>query len=379
MQTEQQFSYQQCTYCIMDNKSDSYITFNSQGQCNYCSHTLSIQNKIYFPNEEGKKKLNSLISKLKTENKIKKYDCVMGISGGLDSSYLAYLGSVIWGLRILAVHIDDGFDTKISQRNIDKISKFPNIDLHIIKPDTHQFNELTKAYMRAGVPNLAIPQDNVLFANLYLFMKQNNINTFLSGGNFALESILQQGNTYHAYDIHNLKSINKRFGTTKLDKLTLISALKYDINAYIMGVKSLRPLNFLDYNRDRAMQELQDYCGFEYYGSKHLENTLTKFIQQYWFYHKFNVDKRTSHLSSMIVSRQMPREDALKLYNQPLYDNNDMQLTIKEVLNQLNMSYEEFNQIMQEPAKQHTDYPTSLYLKVKPYVSTIIKKLLIKN
>lgn len=370
--------YQQCTRCIMDNISDSFISFDEQGHCNYCSHSLSIQNQTYFPNAEGQQKLTLLLTELKANNQNKKYDCLMGISGGLDSSYLAYLGSVHWGLRILAVHIDDGFDTSISQRNIEKISHFPNLDLHIIKPDSHQFNELTKAYMRAGVPNLAIPQDNVLFATLYKFMKSNNLNTFLSGGNFSLECILQKGNTYHAYDIHNLKAINKLFGTTSTNKLTLLSAFKYDINAYLKGVQSLRPLNFIDYNKEKAMLELQNYCGFEYYGSKHLENTLTKFIQQYWFFHKFNVDKRSSHLSSLIVSGQMTRTEALELYRAPLYDKAEMEHTITEVLEKLNMPYTEFENIMQQPAKQHTDYPTSIYLKVKPTLIKLMKFLIKK-
>lgn len=368
--------YQQCTRCIMDNKSDSYISFDEQGHCNYCTEALVRKDEIYFPNAKGKEMLSSLLKRLKAENKDHKYDCLMGISGGLDSSYLAYLGSVKWDLRILAVHIDDGFDTEISERNIERISKFPHLDLKIIKPDAYQFNELTKAYMRAGVPNLAVPQDNALFASLYEFMNENELKTFLSGGNFALECILQQGNTHNAYDLRNIKSINKKFGQANIDKLTLISALKFDINAYLKGVESLRPLNYIDYNRDRAMQELYDYCGFEYYGSKHLENTLTKFVQQYWFYKKFNVDKRTSHLSSMIVSGQMTREEAQDLYQKPLYDEVDMNNTIQQVLSQINLSKEEFEKIMDEAPKQHSDYPTSTYLRLKPVLAKFIKPLI---
>ncbi len=367
--------YKQCTRCIMDNKSDDTIKFDENGFCNYCSDALSLKNRVYFPNEEGEKKLKIFIDKLKYENKDKKYDCVMGVSGGLDSSYLAYLGSVKWGLRILAVHIDDGFDTEISKRNIERISNFPNFDLKIIKPDEKQFTELTKAYMRAGVPNLATPQDNVLFSSLYKFMKEHKLKTFLSGGNFSLESILQRGNTYTTYDTKNIKYINKKFGSDSISKLNLMSALKKDIDSYLMGIKTLLPLNFVDYNRDKSLKELFDYCGFEYYGSKHLENELTKFIQQYWFYKKFNVDKRTSHLSSMIVSEQMTREEAQKEYELPLYDEKDMENTINKVLNKLNMTKEEFSKIMMEPARQHQDYPTSLYIKTRSYIYKIYKKI----
>lgn len=370
------FKYRQCSRCIMDNKSDSYIAFNEKGECNYCTYALSVMDRVYFPNEVGEKKLQELLERLKKENKDHKYDCLMGISGGLDSSYLAYLGAHKWGLRILAVHVDDGFDTEISKRNIERISKFPNLDLKFIKPDTEQFNELTKAYMRAGVPNLAVPQDNVLFAAVYQFMKEHNLRSFVSGSNYALECILQRGNTHTAYDLRNLKYIHKKFGKGSLNKLTLLSALKKDIDAYLLKIETPTPLNFIDYNRDRAMQELMEYCGFEYYGSKHLENDLTKFVQQYWFYHKFGVDKRTSHLSSMIVSGQMSREEAQRQYELPLYDEADMAQTIERVLNKLDMSREEFKQIMSEPGRQHTEYPVSAYLKIKPSLSKFIKRFI---
>lgn len=368
--------YQQCTRCIMDNKSDDKIVFDKDGFCNYCSYALEIQDKVYFPNKLGEQKLQELIARLKEENKGHKYDCLMGISGGLDSSYLAYLGSVKWGLRILAVHVDDGFDTEVSKRNIERIANFPNLDMKIVKPDTEQFNELTKAYMRAGVPNLAVPQDNVLFAAVYEFMKKNKLRSFVSGSNYALECILQAGNTYTAYDLTNLKYIHKNFGKGSLNKLTLLSAFKKDIDAYLLKVETPTPLNLIDYNRDRAMQALMDYCGFEYYGGKHLENDLTKFVQQYWFYHKFGVDKRTSHLSSMIASGQMTREEAQRQYQLPLYDEADMQATITRVLEKLGMSREEFDKIMAQKGKQHIDYKASIYTKIRPFFVRRIKKLI---
>ncbi|MGJ0363783.1 hypothetical protein NG770_07455 [Aliarcobacter cryaerophilus] len=345
----------------MDNRSDDTIIFDENGHCNYCIKTLAIKNKIYFPNEEGTQKLYKLLKRIKDENIKNKYDCVMGISGGLDSSYLAYLGSVKWGLRILAVHIDDGFDTDISKRNIDRISKFPNLVLKTIYPDEKQYSELIKAYMRAGVPNLAVPQDNILFANILKFAKENKIKTFMSGNNFALESILQRGNTHHYSDEVNLKYINKKFGKDSIDKLDILSSFKRGIDYNSLTVETPLALNLIDYNRDRALLELNEYCGFEYYGSKHLENTLTKFIQQYWFYKKFNVDKRSSHLSSMIVSGQMSRDEAQRLYALPLYDEDDMQKTICTVLNKLNMSKVEFDLIMSQTPKQHSEYPTFSY------------------
>ncbi len=233
----------------------------------------------------------------------------MGISGGLDSSYLAYLGYK-WGLRILAVHIDDGYDTEISKSNIKKLCDAAHVDLKTIVPDASQFNELTLAYMKAGVPNLAVPQDIILLAFLYDTVKESGVKYFLSGGNFALESILQQGNTFNAMDTVNIKDIFKRFGRDSIDKLKFISSYRKYCYMRTGKIAEYRPLNYIDYNRERAFKELEEFCGFEYYGRKHLENILTAFIQLYWLPKKFGVDKRSSHMSSMIVSGQMTREEA---------------------------------------------------------------------
>lgn len=312
--------YQRCTRCIMDTVADPNITFDAEGHCQYCNHAIAqINTTTYFPNEEGKRRLDTILPQIKADGKGKPYDCIMGISGGLDSSYLAYLGYK-WGLRILAFHVDDGYDTEISKENIRKLCEKGNIELRIITPDQCQYDALTHAYMEAGVPNLAIPQDNILFASLYREVVATKIPYFLSGGNFALECILQRGNTHGSMDLTNLRDIQKKFGTEPIDKLHFISSYKKYLMKKTGRLKELRLLNYIDYNRDRAFHELSDFCGFEYYGRKHLENILTAFIQLYWLPRKFKTDKRTSHLSSMIVSGQMTREQALKELEEPLYD-----------------------------------------------------------
>lgn len=365
--------YQICTRCVMDNSSDQTITFNNQGFCNYCVAALRAKEYTYFPNEEGKKKLDALISRLKSENRGNKYDCIMGISGGLDSSYLAYLGSK-WGLRILAVHIDDGFDTEISERNIEKLIKATNIDYVVEKPDAKQFNDLTKAFFLAGVPNLASPQDNVLVACIYRFVRKYKLRSFLSGSNFALECILQKGNTHSAGDVTNIKAIHKLYGNGHIDKLPLLSDYGRLIDRILFNIETPKPLNFIEYNRKKALDELFHFCGFEYYGAKHLENTLTKFIQVYWFYHKFGVDKRRSHLSSMIISNQMTREEALAELRLPLYDEKEIKKDIEIVCHALNISDEEFERVMKSPSRQHTDYKTDKYHLVQT-----VKKLFLRH
>ena len=347
-----------CKRCVMDNSTDDSITFDENGYCNYCTEALSQIGKIYFPNEEGKQRLEALLTEVKEYGKGKRYDCIMGLSGGLDSSYLAYLGYQ-WGLRILAVHIDDGYDTEISKSNLKKLIDATHFDYEVITPDAEQFNDLTLAYMKAGVPSLDIPQDNVLFAFLYKNMKDHKIRYFLSGGNFALESVLQKGGIHTTtYDVVNIKDIHKRYGTKPIDKLELLSTLERKKDEYLLGIQSPRPLDYIEYNRDRAFKELYEFCRFEYYGGKHLENILTAFIQCYWLPIKFGIDERTSNLSSMIVSGQMTRDEALHELEKSLYDEKVMNDYIHIIKDKLHLSDQDFEDIMKAPTHKHADFQT---------------------
>ncbi len=188
-------NFKRCNRCIMDNMSDIYIIFDDNGNCNYCNSARKHMLEQYFPNNP--EKLEDIINKIKKDGENKKYDCVMGVSGGLDSSYLLYLG-YLWGLRILAIHIDDGFDSDTAKQNIKKLVERTGCDYEVIKPDSEQYNDLILSFMKASVANIAIPQDSILFAFLYKKMQEYNLEYFLSGENFALESILQRGNT-HSY------------------------------------------------------------------------------------------------------------------------------------------------------------------------------------
>jgi len=348
--------YQICNRCIMDNTSDKEISFNEKGECNYCSAAINNKDKLYFPGDEGKKKIEEMVKTLKNHGKNKKYDCIMGLSGGLDSSYLAYIGAKKWGLRILAVHIDDGFDTDLAKENIANLCRECNIELKIVAPDAEQFNALTKAYILAEVPNIAIPQDNVLFACLYNFAKEYKVNYFLSGTNYALECVLQKGNSHNPFDVINIKDINKKFGTKPIDKLPFLSTRQKLIDLYFLKIKTYRPLDYIDYNKNRAIKELSEFCNFKYYEAKHLENTLTKIIQLHWFYKKFKVDKRRSHLSSLIVSNQMTRDEAIAEISKPNCNIEDLNKDIDFVLKTLDLPANKFEEIMNREGKQHTDY-----------------------
>ncbi len=347
--------FRRCTRCIMDNKSDDTIMFDDEGRCSYCTSAINNIGKVYLPNETGEKMLTQMISKLKKYGEDKIYDCIMGLSGGLDSSYLVYLGYK-WGLNVLVVHVDDGFDTEISKSNISKLIKKTGFDYESIKLDSEQYADLVVSYMRAGVPNIAVPQDNCDLAFIYDRLRHYNIKYFLSGGNFALECILQRGNTYSNLDVQNIYNIHKIFGKKDIGKLKFISSEEVDELKDSLGLDTLRPLDLIDYNKDRAFKELANFCDFEYYGRKHLENTLTAFIQLYWFPRKFNVDKRTSHLSSLIVSGQMTRQEALEKMKEPLYEEKEMEKCIEIVKKGLNIDDEEFEKLMKADVHKHEEY-----------------------
>lgn len=350
-------AYQRCSRCIMDNENDATITFDEDGYCNYCRDALSRASSTYFPNKDGRRKLESLLAEIKAYGKGKKYDCVMGLSGGLDSSYLVYLGKA-WGLRVLAVHIDDGYDTSVSKQNLKKLVKATGFDYQVIYPDAEQFNALTKAYIKAGVPNIAVPQDNILFAEIYRYMKRYKIKYFLSGGNYALESILSVENTHSAYDVVNIRDIHRKFGEKPINKLKFLSSTKRILNKKFYKIETYCPLNLVRYERQTALDELFSFCGFEYYGSKHLENKLTAFIQIYWFRKKFKEDKRLAHYSSMIVSEQMTRVDALRLMEEPPCDEEVLESYIADVLPKIGLTRDELESIMSKPSHKHSDYRT---------------------
>ncbi len=360
----------------MDNLSDDTITFDENGVCNYYNNAiLQMNSGSYLPNEAGKQKLKSMIAKIKEDGKGKAYDCLMGVSGGLDSSYLLYLGAVKWNLRIMAVHVDDGFDTELAKENVRKLCEACHVELKTITPDAGQFKDLTRAFILAELPNVATPQDNVLFACLYKFAKEQGIKHFLSGGNFALECILQKvkGGT-NAMDMVHIKDIHKKFGTMPIDNLPLMSNWERLWNVRVHKIHTSRPLNYIDYNRDRAIQELKDFCGFTYYEAKHLENTLTKVVQLYWYNNKFKIDKRKSHLSSMIVSGQITREEALKELEKPIYDEEDMNQDINKVLKQLNIDRKTFDEIVARPGKTSSDYKTDkLFTWINRLISIFVK------
>lgn len=368
--------YQQCKRCVMDNISDDTITFDENGYCNYCSDTLKRMNNEYFPNEKGKEKLEELFENIKREGRGKRYDCIVGVSGGVDSSYILYLGYK-YQLRMLAVHIDDGLDTVTASENIKKICKKTNTELVQVIPKIDEYKDAILSFFKANVPNIAIIQDNLIVSELYLYARKYNINYSLAGGNFACESILQRGNTHNAFDLKHIKDIEKKYGSMRWSNLPLIGFFhKYIKEKYFTKVKKVYPLNFMKYDLEEAIETLHSFCGYEYYGGKHYESTLIRFMQCYYLPEKFLVDKRKSHYSSLIVSGQMTRKEAIeKLQENTYIDSGLMQDDLKYLSNYFGISKEEFERILNGKARSHEDYTVSIINRMAPIARKFRKYL----
>lgn len=355
-------NYKICNRCVMDNTSDHTISFYNDGTCSYCTDTLHRMKTEYFPNKIGLQFLEQTAEQIKQESKKLDFDCIVGISGGVDSSYVLLLGAQL-KLRMLAVHIDDEFDTPIALKNIKKICDVTQTELVNIKPPMEEYKALTLALFKAAVPNLALVQDNLIFKALQETAQKHKIKFSLSGANFATENILQRSTEANAFDKKHILSLYKLFGEKRqhLNKISLMSMWdKYIRSKYLSPVKTFYPLNYVNYNLDAVLHELKEVADYQYYGGKHYESILTRFLQCWYLPVKYDIDKRRSHFSSLIVSGQMLRDRALLLLEQPLYpDQTIFNSDIEYLASYFNLATNDFNDLIHATPRKHSDYPRS--------------------
>ncbi|MBY0500557.1 MAG: N-acetyl sugar amidotransferase [Alphaproteobacteria bacterium] len=364
--SEIQRPYQICSRCIMDT-SDPQISFNDKGYCNHCVIVEEVYlNKTWFP-LNGHSRLTSILEQIRKDGRKNTYDCIIGLSGGVDSSYLAYLVVKEFGLRPLAIHVDAGWNSEIAVHNIEKIVRKLNIDLYTEVIDWEEVQDLQRAYIRAGVANQDVPQDHAFFTVLYKKTKSDNIRYFLSGGNFATESILPRSWGHSAMDARNLKAIHKVFGERSLKHYPMLSLYEnYLYYPYISKLKNIRPLNYISYNREEAILVLQrelDWCN---YGDKHHESRWTKWFQSYYLPTRFGYDKRRAHLSSMIMSNQITRENALAHLITPSYDENERRIDEEFIIKKLDIDAQEFSECFQKKPRHYSEFANlDIFYKLK--------------
>jgi N-acetyl sugar amidotransferase len=358
--------------------SDHEIKFDDQGNCNHCNEATELAKKIWFPDEKGEKYLNQIFEKIKLEEKDKEYDCIIGLSGGIDSSYLAFL-AVNMGLRPLVVHVDCGWNSEQAVKNVESVVKKFNIELHTFVVNWEEMKDLHRAFFKASVPDQDIPQDHAIFAALYKFAEKNNIRYVLNGLNFATESIMPSNWGFQAMDYRHLKSIHDRFGERELKEYPHISFFQRYIYFTLIGrMVIINPLNYINYRKDDAIEILKKEIGWQYYGGKHFESRFTKFFQSYYLPVKFNFDKRRAHLSSLIISGQISRSDALYKMNENLYSDDEIKYDLAYVAKKLDWSETEFRAIINLPPARHRDFATNEYLfdfgmKSKNFLKNLFK------
>lgn len=373
--------YKMCTTSVMDT-SDIEITFDDEGVCNHVTEYRKWEKEVKLDPTQAAAALEKMVQMLKKEGEGKDYDCIMGLSGGVDSSYLSYYATKILGLRPLVVHVDTGWNSELAVNNIQNIVERLGLDLHTLVIDWEEMRDLQLSFFKASIANLDIPQDHAFIASLYQEAKKYGIKYILNGGNMATESILPNSWGYDASDPLHLTSIHEKFGSVKLKSYPIYTNFKkLFYYPFVTRMETLRPLELIDYNKNEAKKLLMEQLGWRDYGGKHYESKFTKFFQAHYLPHKFGFDKRKAHTSSLIVSGQLTRIEALEELKLPLYDPIELEEDKLYFAKKLGVSIEEFERIMALPPTFYTDYPnseklySSLKKTIKPLVK-IVKKLL---
>ncbi|MBK7250115.1 MAG: N-acetyl sugar amidotransferase [Gammaproteobacteria bacterium] len=353
--------YQICVNCIMDT-SDPNITFDRTGRCDYCENYYRNILPHWHPNETGEKALRRTVERIKRDGKGRDYDCIIGMSGGVDSSYVTYLAKERLGLRPLVFHVDAGWNSQEAVNNIEKLVDALHLDLHTEVIDWEEMKDLQLAFFKAQVPHVDTPQDHAFFAALYNFAAAHGFKYILTGANYSTECVREPLEWhYHASDLRQLCDIHRRFGRVPLKTFPLADIFKYRIYyRYVKGMRVVKPLNCVPYVKEAAMQELADRFGWQKYSHKHYESRFTRFYEGYWLPRKFGYDKRRAHFSSLILTGQMARDEALSRIAAPAYDERQAEKDLEYVAKKLDLTTGEFRELMAGQNKSYRDYKSRM-------------------
>lgn len=353
-------TYKICKKCIMDT-TDPDIQFDENGICNHCKkYEERAKNELYDA-ETGKQKLNFLVNKIKKNGKNNEYDCIIGVSGGVDSTMVAYKVKEL-GLRPLAVHLDNGWDSEPAVNNIEKMLKILDIELYTYVIDWEEFKDLQLSFLKASITNAEIPSDHAIFAILYHVAAEKGIKYIITGANITTESTMPASWAYDMKDLRFIKAIQRRFGKVKLKSFPQLSPFDFLYYTFVKGIRTVGILNYMPYNRKNAIQIIEQKLGWKNYGGKHCESLYTRFFQSYILPRKFNIDKRKIHLSGMIWSGQLTREEALKEHSHDFAPENQLNEDKKYLIKKLGITDQEFERIMSLPVKTVRDYPSYQFI-----------------
>lgn len=362
--------FRQCSVTVMDNIADPDISFDENGVSNYY-YDYKKAEKDVLTGEQGRLRLQEIAKTIKESGKRKKYDCLIGVSGGVDSTYVAYLVKQL-GLNPLAVHLDNGWDSELAVKNIENIVRKLDIDLYTLVVNWQEFRDIQLSYLKASVIDIEVVSDHAILATMFKLAKQHQINYIISGTNIVTEYIMPPSWIFSKMDFANLKDIHAQFGSVKLKTYPSIDFKRYLYYSVALKLTPLSILNYIPYNKKEIKEFITKELDWRDYGGKHYESIFTKFYQAYILPTKFKVDKRKAHLSTLICSGQISRTEALEELAQPLYEAVELNSEREYVLKKLALSGNEFDLLMSTPPRKHLEFASDA--KLKAHYMTILKK-----
>ncbi len=355
--------YRICTNCVMDT-TDALITFDEQGVCDHCRNFRAGIQPVWDTGEKGRAELQRTVEAIRRDGRGKDFDCILGISGGIDSSYLTYLAKEELGLRPLVFHVDGGWNSELAVHNIERLVKGLNLDLYTVVIDWEEMRDLQLAFFKAGVPHIDTPQDHAFFATMYNFAEKHRIKHILTGANYSTECIRNPLEwTYHATDLVQIRDIHSKFGTRPLKTFPKSNILRHKAYLrYVKGIKVVAPLNFMPYVKEDAVRLLTEKFGWKEYPQKHFESVFTRFFEGYWLPKKFGYDTRKVQFSSLILTGQMTRDEALEKLKTPPCDEKNIAADFAYIAKKLRISVEELEGYLNAPNRTHRDYKSQEWL-----------------
>jgi len=367
-----------CSNCVMDT-SDLNISFDDQGYCDHCRTFYSKIKPFWDTGEAGQKILDRKISKIKKQESGKDFDCILGISGGIDSSYLLYVVVEKFGLKPLVFHVDAGWNSQIAVNNIEKLIDNLNLDLFTVVIDWEEMKDLQLSFFKSGVPHIDVPQDHAFFASMYKFASNYKVKNILTGGNYSTECIRNPKEwMYFQSDSTQLIDIHRKYGQRPLTNYPITNILWHKFYLpYIKGIKLIRPLDYIPYNKEDALNLLVNKIGYQKYPQKHFESRFTRFYESYWLPERFGYDTRKVQYSSLILTKQMTRDEALEILKQPAYDQEMIHQDFEFIANKLCIPIEQLQGYMDAPKRTYKDYKSQNFLY--KYGGKILRKFRIEK
>lgn len=354
-------AYQICTNCVMDT-SDSNIIFDSKGMCDHCNDFYTNVEPNWHTDEKGLEELASTVEKIKKEGEGKDFDCILGMSGGVDSSYLLHLAVTQLGLRPLVFHVDGGWNSELAVNNIQVMIDKLGLDLYTEVINWEEMKDFQLAFFKSGVPHIDIPQDHAFIATLYNFADKHNIKYILNGGNISTECVRNPMEfLYYGTDMAQIRDIRKKFSSNPMKTYPFSPVLRHKFYLrYLKGLTVVKPLNHMPYIKEQALKLLSDTYGWTPYPQKHFESRFTKFYEAYWLPERFGFDTRRVQYSSLILTKQLAREEALRKLKKPAFNPETIEEEFKYIATKLGISVAELRGYFESEKKFFWDYKNQL-------------------